>query len=87
MKEKQYIEINGLSVSRKLHSFINNELLPETKINIKDFWSGFSKSVHELAPKNKKLLAIRNKIQNFGKKGRFNEDGNIDYEYYALKLI
>ena len=39
MKEKQYIEINGLSVSRKLHSFINNELLPETKINIKDFWS------------------------------------------------
>ena len=29
---------------------------------------------------------IRNKIQNFGKKGRFNEDGTIDYEYYAENL-
>ena len=63
MKGKRYIKINGLSVSQELYSFINNDLLPKTKINNKDFWSGFSKSVHELAPKNKKLLGIRNKIQ------------------------
>ncbi len=63
MKGKRYIKINGLSVSQELYSFVNNDLLPETKINNKDFWRGFSKSVHELAPKNKKLLAIRNKIQ------------------------
>tara|TARA_Y100001960_G_scaffold201658_1_gene210773 strand:+ start:623 stop:2785 length:2163 start_codon:yes stop_codon:yes gene_type:complete len=63
MKKKQYVEINGLSISQKLHSFVNNDLLPETKINSKDFWSGFSKCVHQLAPKNKKLLSVRNKIQ------------------------
>jgi len=26
---------------------------------------------------------IRNKMQNFGKPGKFDEDGNIDYDYYA----
>ena len=26
---------------------------------------------------------VRNKMQNFGKPGKFDEDGNIDYDYYA----
>ena len=29
---------------------------------------------------------IRNKIQNFGKPSKFNDDGTIDYEYYAENL-
>ena len=90
MKEKQYIEINGLSVSRKLHSFINNELLPETKINIKDFWSGFSKSVHELAPKNKKLIATRDEMQKKINKwhvdNRGKEFDSKNYENFLRKI-
>ena len=62
MKEK-YLKIENLSVSEKLLNFVNNELLPGTKIKQDVFWKGFSKYVHELAPKNKKLLEIREKLQ------------------------
>ena len=62
MKEK-YIKIKNLSVSEKLLNFVNDELLPETKIKKELFWSGFDKYVHELAPKNKQLLEIREKLQ------------------------
>jgi len=62
MKEK-YLRINNLSVSKNLANFINKELLPGTKINQKRFWNGFNKYIHELAPKNKKLLQKREKLQ------------------------
>jgi malate synthase len=62
MKEK-YIKIKNLSVSKKLLNFVNEELLPGTKIKKELFWNGFDKYIHELAPKNKKLLEIREKLQ------------------------
>ena len=62
MKEK-YIKIKNLSVSEKLANFINNELLPGTKISKEKFWKGFDKYTHELSPKNKKLLQKRERLQ------------------------
>ena len=55
MKEK-YVKIKNLSVSKDLAIFINKELLPGIKINKDKFWKDFDKCVHELAPKNIKLL-------------------------------
>ena len=52
-----------LSISEKLLYFVNNELLPGTKIKKEIFWDKFDKSVHELAEKNKNLLEIREKLQ------------------------
>ena len=57
MKEK-YIKIKNLSVSEKLVSFVNNELLPGTNVSKEKFWSGFDKCIHELSPKNKKILDL-----------------------------
>ena len=62
MKE-QYIKIRNLSISEKLINFVNNELLPGTKIKKESFWNGFDKYAHELSPKNKKLLENREKLQ------------------------
>ncbi len=62
MKEK-YIKIKNLSVSEKLVSFVNNELLPGTSVSKEKFWSGFDKCIHELSPKNKKLLEKRESLQ------------------------
>ena len=62
MKEK-YLKIKNLSVSKNLANFINKELLPGTKINKEKFWKGFDKCVHELAPKNIKLLQKRERLQ------------------------
>ena len=62
MKEK-YIKIRNLSVSERLFRFVNEELLPKTKIKRENFWKGFSNIVHHLAPKNKELLEKREKLQ------------------------
>ena len=62
MAEK-YINIQNLSVSEILYTFINDEVLPETEIDRSNFWSGFDKAVHELAITNKKLIKIRERIQ------------------------
>ena len=57
------IEINGLKVSSTLFEFINKEVIPGTNIKSDDFWSKFSKVVHELAPINKSLIDKRESIQ------------------------
>ncbi len=62
MKE-QYTKIHNLSVSNKLLNFVNEELLKDTSISSEKFWEGFDRAVHELAPKNKDLLKIREDLQ------------------------
>ncbi len=57
------VNINELKISKTLLDFINQEVLPETDINEKDFWIKFSKVVHELSPINKALIEKREKIQ------------------------
>ena len=61
--KKRYTKINNLSISNKLLEFVDNELLKGTKILPKDFWLGFDKAVHELAPKNKELIKTRENLQ------------------------
>ncbi|MDA9679370.1 malate synthase G [Candidatus Pelagibacter sp.] len=61
--KEQYTKIHNLSVSNKLLNFINKELLKDTNISSEKFWEGFDKVVHELAPKNKELLKIREDLQ------------------------
>jgi len=58
-----YQNINNLKISNNLLEFVNNELLKDLNISADKFWSGFDKTVHELAPKNKKLLKIREELQ------------------------
>ncbi len=62
-KKEKFIKVFNLSVSELLYDFINNEILQGTNVSIKRFWHGFNKTVHELAPKNKKLIDTRHKIQ------------------------
>ena len=60
---KKYINIQNLSVSENLYNFINKEAIPGTNITEENFWDGLSKVSHELAPKNKKLLNVRKRLQ------------------------
>ena len=61
--QDKYIKINNLKVSSKLLNFINDELLKDTNISPERFWKGFDEVIHELAPKNKELLKIREDLQ------------------------
>jgi len=58
-----YILQNKLSVAGVLFRFVNDELLPGTDIDPKKFWNDLSKYAHELAPKNKELLEVRENLQ------------------------
>ena len=60
---EQYIKIQNLSVAKELADFVKNELLPDTDVSADEFWKGFDKVVHDLAPKNKKLLEFRETLQ------------------------
>ncbi len=77
----KYQTVNSLKVSENLLSFVNNELLKDTKISPEKFWKGFDKVINELAPKNKNLLKIREKIQsqiNEWHKSKKGREINID---------
>lgn len=57
------IPVHGLKVSADLYQFLNEEVLPEVKINSDKFWMGFDAIVRALAPKNAALLEERDRIQ------------------------
>ena len=61
--KKNYIDVNNLKISSDLLDFVNEELLKGTDIKPEKFWLGFDKCVHELSPKNKELIKIREDIQ------------------------
>ena len=89
VKEK-YIKIKNLSISSNLLNFVNNELLKDTKISPDKFWTGFDKTVHELAPKNKKLIQtredIQKKIDNWHIRNKSNEINLEEYKNFLKEI-
>ena len=85
-----YQSINNLKVSEELLSFVNDELLNEINISPKDFWNGFDKIVHELAPKNKELIKIRENLQReideWHKSNKGNEIKIEEYKKFLKKI-
>ena len=57
------ISRHRLQVASELHEFIESEALPAVGLNSESFWSGFDALVHDLAPRNRELLAERDSIQ------------------------
>ncbi|NBT35132.1 MAG: malate synthase G [Betaproteobacteria bacterium] len=57
------IRIEHLHVSSELYAFVTEEVLAGLGMSPSDFWSGFSRIVTELAPKNAALLAERDRLQ------------------------
>jgi len=53
----------GLAVDRVLHDMLENEALPGSGVASDTFWKGLSELLHELAPKNRALLARRDELQ------------------------
>ncbi len=89
MKE-EFIKINNLSVAKILFDFVDKELLKGTSISTIHFWQGFDKVVHELAPKNKKLLEFRETLQQeidlWHKKKRSKKFDYKEYKNFLIKI-
>mgnify|MGYP001097426478 CR=1 FL=1 len=54
---------HGLQIATELFEFAQTKALPGSGVDAETFWSGFSKIVHDLTPKNRALLAKRDEIQ------------------------
>ncbi len=80
----------GLKINTKLLDFVNNEIIPGTNIKSEEFWTSFEKTVHELAPINKKLIQkredIQKKIDEWHKKNKGKEFNKEEYLQF-LKSI
>ena len=59
----EHVQVGGLQAAKVLFDFVNNEAIPGTGITADQFWAGADKVIHDLAPKNKALLAKRDDFQ------------------------
>ncbi|HEY8330211.1 MAG TPA: malate synthase G, partial [Pseudomonas sp.] len=57
------VQAGGLQVAKVLFDFVNNEAIPGTGVSAEQFWQGADALIHDLAPKNKALLAKRDALQ------------------------
>ncbi|WP_025031083.1 malate synthase G [Nitratireductor aquibiodomus] len=57
------VELHGLKVAEELRDFAVKEALPGTGVEPDEFWKALSEIVHDLAPKNRALLAKRDAMQ------------------------
>ncbi|MEP3300599.1 MAG: malate synthase G, partial [Roseibium sp.] len=57
------IDADGLQVAQELYDFVNDKALPGTGVEQASFWSALSAIVHDLAPKNRALVARRDDLQ------------------------
>jgi malate synthase len=57
------IPVGRLQVAEVLYRFIEDQVLPGTGIDSARFWQGFDAIVADLAPKNRALLAERDRLQ------------------------
>ncbi|WP_283195820.1 malate synthase G [Rhizobium sp. AN80A] len=57
------IEKHGLAIEAVLHDFLVKEALPGLGLDADRFFADFSAIVHDLAPKNRELLARRDALQ------------------------
>ena len=82
-----YKNIGNLKVSEILADFVNKELLEGTNLKPEKFWEGFDKVIHELAPKNKELINIREDVQNkINDWHKANKGNEINLENYKKFL-
>src|SRR5210317_2440071 len=82
----QRTEVNGLKVASELYNFVNEEVLPGTGVNSDSFWASFADIIHDLAPRNRELLAKRDQIQEQLDEWYRTHQGGYDFAEYKAFL-
>ncbi|HEV7437956.1 MAG TPA: malate synthase G, partial [Pseudorhizobium sp.] len=57
------IDKNGIAIDEKLYDFLVKEAIPGTGVDAERFFSQVAQLIHDLAPKNRALLAKRDEMQ------------------------
>ena len=59
----QRVARSGLQVDPILATFIESSALPGTGVSAQTFWTGFADLIHDFGPRNRDLLATRDRLQ------------------------
>ncbi len=82
-----FIKAGNLSIAENLFQFVNSELLRDAPVTPETFWKGFDEAVHDLAPRNRELLDIRQNMQEqIDQWLRDHADGGYDQQAYEAFL-
>ncbi|WP_285260047.1 malate synthase G [Halopseudomonas bauzanensis] len=57
------VQVGDLQIAKVLFDFINEQAIPGTGVQADAFWAGVDALIHDLAPKNRALLAKRDQLQ------------------------
>jgi len=57
------VQRGSLQVAAELDALICDQALPGTGVSVDEFWAGFERCLAELGPVNKKVLAVRDELQ------------------------
>jgi malate synthase len=60
---RDHVDAGGLRVERVLYDFVNVEALPGTGVSPDQFWAGLAEIVTTLGPRQRELLAVRERLQ------------------------
>ena len=62
-RDMNYKKAGDLDIAEDLYNLIATEVIPETGVEVNDFWSSLEEIVSELQPRNTELLAKRDQLQ------------------------
>ena len=57
------VEVGGLRIDEQLYRLVRDEIVPGTGVKVDGFWKSLSAIVRDLGPKNRALLAKRDRLQ------------------------
>jgi len=57
------VEVGGLSIDERLYRLVRDEIAPGTGVKVDGFWQSLGAIVRDLGPKNRALLARRDRLQ------------------------
>jgi malate synthase len=57
------VQVGGLEIAEVLHRFVSEEALPGSGVDPEEFWAAADSLIHELAPRNRELVARRDELQ------------------------
>jgi malate synthase len=82
------VSIEQLKIDQALYDFVNNEAIPGSGVQAREFWSGFAALVREFAPRNAALLRRRDELQaKIDAWHRLNPGPNFDRSKYKAFLL
>lgn len=79
------VEQSNLRVAKPIYNLVNDQILPGTGIEPKQFWDDFAAIIEDLAPLNRQLLEIREQLQ--GKIDAWHRDNPVPFDFATYKIF